>query len=109
MNGAGSALLFAFTSIAHPRILWLMLWPVLLALAAWGAAVLIFWGQLVVWLGSTLKGWVQTATFFFNWDSTDVTLFALDWKDFKALIDQSEPTAREFMSIVEQRLKTIPA
>ena len=76
MNGAGSALLFAFTSIAHPRILWLMLWPVLLALALWGAAVLIFWGQLVVWLGSTLKGWVQTATFFFNWDSTDVTLFA---------------------------------
>ena len=41
--------------------------------------------------------------------NTDVTLFALDWKDFKALIDQSEPTAREFMSIVEQRLKAIPA
>ena len=77
MTGTGSALLFAFTSLAHLRILWLMLWPVLLALAFWGAAVLIFWGQLVVWLGGTLKGWVQTATFFFNWDSTDVTLFAV--------------------------------
>ena len=41
--------------------------------------------------------------------NTDVTLFALDWKDFKSLIDQSEPTAREFMSIVEQRPKAIPA
>jgi alkyl hydroperoxide reductase subunit AhpC len=41
--------------------------------------------------------------------NTDVTLFALDWKNFKGLIDQSEPTAREFMSIVEQRLKAIPA
>jgi hypothetical protein len=49
---------------------------VLLALAFWGTAVLIFWGQLVLWLGGTLKGWVQTATFFFNWDATDVTLFA---------------------------------
>lgn len=76
MNGAGSALLFAFANLAHPRILWLMLWPVLLALALWGLAALIFWGQLVVWLAGTLKGWVQTATFFVNWDATDVTLFA---------------------------------
>lgn len=76
MNGAGSALLLAFANLAHPRILWLMLWPVLLALALWGAAALIFWGQLVVWLADTLKRWVQTATFFVNWDATDVTLFA---------------------------------
>lgn len=76
MNGAGSALLFALTNLAHPRILWLMLWPVLLAIALWGAAALIFWGRLVVWLGDTLKSWVQTATFFVNWDATDVTLFA---------------------------------
>lgn len=40
---------------------------------------------------------------------TSVLLYALDWKDFKSLIDQSEPTARDFMDIVEQRLKTIPA
>jgi alkyl hydroperoxide reductase subunit AhpC len=40
---------------------------------------------------------------------SNVLLYALDWKDFKALIDQSEPTARDFMDIVEQRLKTIPA
>ena len=76
MNGAGSALLFAFANLAHRRILWLMLWPVLLALALWGVAALIFWGQLVAWLAGTLKGWVQTATFFVNWDATDVTLFA---------------------------------
>lgn len=76
MNGAGSALLFAFANLAHPRILWLMIWPVLLALALWGIAALIFWGQLVVSLADTLKRWVQTATFFVNWDATDVTLFA---------------------------------
>ncbi|MFO1091563.1 MAG: redoxin domain-containing protein [Hyphomicrobiales bacterium] len=41
--------------------------------------------------------------------NTSVLLYALDWKDFKTLIDQSEPTARDFMDIVEQRLKAIPA
>ena len=76
MNGAGTALMFAFTNLAHPRILWLMLWPVLLAIALWGALALVFWGRLVIWLGDTLKRWVQTATFFVNWDATDVTLFA---------------------------------
>ena len=76
MSEVGAALLFAFANLAHPRILWLMLWPVLLALALWGAAALVLWGRLVVWLADTLKGWVQTATFFVNWDATDVTLFA---------------------------------
>ena len=76
MSEVGTALLFAFANLAHPRILWLMLWPVLLALALWGAAALLLWGRLVVWLADTLKGWVQTATFFVNWDASDVTLFA---------------------------------
>jgi CysZ protein len=76
MSEVGAALLFAFANLAHPRILWLMLWPVLLALALWGVAALVLWGRLVVWLADTLKGWVQTATFFVNWDATDVTLFA---------------------------------
>lgn len=76
MSEVGAALLFAIANLAHPRILWLMLWPVLLALALWGAAALLLWGRLVVWLADTLKGWVQTATFFVNWDATDVTLFA---------------------------------
>ena len=76
MTGVGAALLFAIANLAHPRILWLMLWPVLVALTLWGAATLIFWGQLVVWLSEALKRWVQTATFFFSWDATDVAVFA---------------------------------
>jgi len=55
MNGAGTALLFALTNLAHPRILWLMLWPVLLAIALWGALAFIFWGRLVIWLGVYLR------------------------------------------------------
>jgi hypothetical protein len=76
MTGVGAALLFALASLAHPRILWLMLWPVLVALTLWGAAALVFWGQLVLWLSEALRRWVETATFFISWDATDVTAFA---------------------------------
>ncbi|MGH8675924.1 MAG: EI24 domain-containing protein [Burkholderiales bacterium] len=76
MTGIGPALLFALANLAHARILWLMIWPVLVALTLWGAAALVFWGQLVLWLAGTLRRWVETATFFFHWDATDVAVFA---------------------------------
>jgi CysZ protein len=76
MKGIGAALLFALANLAHPRILWLMLWPVLVALTLWGAAALIFWGKLVLWVSGALRRWVETATFFFNWDATDVAVLA---------------------------------
>ena len=76
MKGIGAALLFALANLAHPRILWLMLWPVLVALTLWGAAALIFWGKLVLWVSGSLRRWVETATFFFNWDATDVAVLA---------------------------------
>ena len=76
MTGIGPALVFALANLAHPRILWLMIWPMLVALTLWGAAALVFWGQLVLWLSGTLRRWVETATFFFSWDATDVAVFA---------------------------------
>ena len=39
---------------------------------------------------------------------TGVAAYALDWEDFKAIIDQSVPTAKDFMAIVEQRIKALP-
>jgi peroxiredoxin 2/4 len=40
--------------------------------------------------------------------NTAVSLFALDWEDFKELIEKSDPTARDFMEIVQQRRATLP-
>ena len=34
---------------------------------------------------------------------TNVEVLALDWRDFKDLLDASDPTARDFMQIVKQR------
>jgi CRP-like cAMP-binding protein len=38
---------------------------------------------------------------------SDVEVLALDWRDFKDLLDASDPTARDFMQIVEQRRATL--
>jgi peroxiredoxin (alkyl hydroperoxide reductase subunit C) len=38
----------------------------------------------------------------------DIEVLALDWQDFKELLDQSDPTARDFMQIVEQRRTAQP-
>jgi len=39
---------------------------------------------------------------------TNVAVYALEWDDFKAVIDSSEPTVKDFMQIVEQRIKALP-
>jgi peroxiredoxin 2/4 len=40
---------------------------------------------------------------------TSVSLFALEFEDFKELIEQSDPTAKDYMAIVEQRRAALPA
>ncbi len=76
MTGIGSSLLYALANLFHPRMLWLMLWPVLAAVGLWGTVALVFWGQAVLWLAGILKQWVQSATFFITWDAGDVATFA---------------------------------
>jgi hypothetical protein len=76
MSPIARSLTFAFVHLLHPRMLWLMLWPLLIALAVWGAVALVFWAELVVWLALRLKEWIQTATFFVSWDAGAVALFA---------------------------------
>jgi hypothetical protein len=76
MREAGAALLLALANLVHPRMLWLMTWPVLVAVAVWGGAAFLFWAQLVLWLGELIRGWMETATFFIRWDASAAALFA---------------------------------
>jgi len=71
-----ASLLFAFRNLLHPRMLWLMVWPVLVAIGLWGAALFFMWAQLVVWLAEKLRAGIAYATFWIEWDSTDVAMFA---------------------------------
>jgi len=40
--------------------------------------------------------------------NTAMSLFALDWDDFKEVIERSDPTAKDFMDIVAQRRAALP-
>jgi hypothetical protein len=56
MNVLG-ALGYGLLNLFHPRMLWLMVWPMLVALAVWGSAALFFWTRLAIWLAELLNRW----------------------------------------------------
>ncbi len=62
MGEITKALIRAFASLLHPRMLLLMLWPVAIALALWLGLAFAFWSQAAAWLQfefeqSTAIGW----------------------------------------------------
>jgi hypothetical protein len=71
-----ASLLYALGNLLHPRILWLMIWPVLIALAIWGAVALALWARIALWLAGLLKGWIETAVFFVEFDAGSLATFA---------------------------------
>ena len=56
MNVAG-ALFYGFANLFHPRMLWLMIWPMLVSLALWGSVALVMWTRLALWLAELLNQW----------------------------------------------------
>ena len=54
MNGIGKSLFLAFVSLFDRRMLWLMVWPVLAALALWGLAAFVLWAKTAVWIAGQL-------------------------------------------------------
>ena len=62
MSEITKALIKAFASLLHPRMLLLMLWPLAVALALWLGLAYAFWSQAAAWLQaqfeqSALIGW----------------------------------------------------
>jgi CysZ protein len=58
MNVFG-ALGYGLLNVFHPRMLWLMVWPMLVALTVWGIAAYLLWPRLAVGLGAVLQGWLD--------------------------------------------------
>jgi CysZ protein len=56
MNVAG-AVLYGLANLFHPRMLWLMVWPMLVALAIWGTTALVMWTRLALWLAELFNQW----------------------------------------------------
>jgi CysZ protein len=75
MNAAG-ALLYGLANLFHPRMLWLMLWPMLVALAVWGTVALFLWTRLALWLAGMFKHYLEPALGFVRLDFGDAALIA---------------------------------
>jgi hypothetical protein len=56
MNVAG-AVLYGLANLFHPRMLWLMVWPMLVSLAVWGTTALVMWTRLALWLAELFNQW----------------------------------------------------
>lgn len=76
MNSVGSSVFLAFTSMFHPRILWLMVWPMLVSLLAWLGAAFMLWGGTAIWLAAHLKRWLESGMLFFKFETGDAMLVA---------------------------------
>ncbi len=75
-RGIASSLFNAFASLLSLHVIWLMVWPVLAALAVWGIAALFLWMRTAVWLGGVLKGWIESAVFFVKLDLGSTAMVA---------------------------------
>jgi CysZ protein len=75
MNVLG-AVLYGIGNLFHPRMLWLMIWPMLVALAVWGTLALVLWTRLALWRAEILKPWLEPALGFVRLDFGDAALIA---------------------------------
>jgi len=74
MNIFGS-LAYAAANLLHPRMLWLMLWPMLVAVGAWGLVALALWMRAAFWLAMQFRQWLDTAAAFAHLDFNIVATF----------------------------------
>jgi hypothetical protein len=75
MSIVGS-LLYGLANLLHPRMLWLMVWPMLVSLTLWGIAALVLWTRLALWLAQRLQQWLAPAAGFIGFDLADAALIA---------------------------------
>jgi CysZ protein len=72
------ALLRALASLLHPRMLWLMVWPIVVALAVWLTLAFLYWNQVAAWAQMELQ---RSGVYDWTMSTWPLTLFAaaLGW------------------------------
>ena len=75
MNIAGS-LLYGFANLLHPRMLWLMLWPMLVSLAVWGTLAIVLWIRTALWLAGLIQQLLQSVPGVAAFDLANAALIA---------------------------------
>jgi CysZ protein len=57
MEKMAGALLKALVSLLHPKMLWLMVWPVIVALVIWVTLAAFYWSEAAQWIAAQLHQW----------------------------------------------------
>jgi len=74
MSSIPRSLLYGLVNLLHPRVLWLMVWPLGLALLLWGGAAIALWARTAAWLAGQLTQWLSSGVFFVRFDAGDAML-----------------------------------
>jgi CysZ protein len=70
------ALLYGLANLLHPRMLWLMVWPMLVSLGVWLTVAFFLWMRLALWLADLMRRWVEPAAGFVRLDLGDAAMIA---------------------------------
>ncbi|MGH8709208.1 MAG: EI24 domain-containing protein [Burkholderiales bacterium] len=74
MSSIPNSLLYALANILHPRMIWLMIWPLVIAIGLWGTLAIVFWAQIALALAEWMQSGLAQAPFVSQWDFTTATL-----------------------------------
>lgn len=69
------SLLYALMNAFHPRMLWLMVWPMLVSVAVWGTVALVVWMRVALWISGHLRGWIESSFLAVTLSYADATTF----------------------------------
>ena len=70
------SLLYGAANVLHPRMLWLMLWPMLVALAIWGTAAVFLWVRTALAVAAWLERGLAWALSWAHLDLQAISLVA---------------------------------
>jgi CysZ protein len=99
MTSIARSLVFALGNVLHPRMLWLMVWPLALALGLWGTLAIVFWAQLALAVAEWLQQGIALVPFVSQWDFTTATLFLAKVLILVMLVPLIQLTALLILSI----------
>lgn len=71
-----NAVFYGLANLFHPRMLWLMVWPMLVSLGVWLAVAAALWVRLAVWLSGVLQAWLEPAANLIHLDLGGAALIA---------------------------------
>src|SRR5690349_6846499 len=86
MVSIGKSLFLAFISLLSRRMLWLMVWPVLVSLIFWGAAAWAFWTTAAGAIAAQLGRLVQPVVSYIPFDLSSIAIVSANLMLFVLIV-----------------------